>query len=172
MKQFLYTVSVILASALLALCIMGLFVNEIRYTVTARVNAPVVDSWTTFLYPGRQMLWQRNLERIEEIRGQPFNLGASFRMEYANGRSRVETVTSIIPMEEYRAEIKTEHYSGYRSVTFQILGEETHIQQTSVIHGSSFINRAILPLIRPLIQHDQMASLNNLGHISSSPILQ
>ena len=52
MKQFLYTVSVILAAALLALVITGLFVDEVRYTATARVKAPVADSWTTFLDPG------------------------------------------------------------------------------------------------------------------------
>lgn len=171
MKQLLYTVSVILAAALLALIITGLFVDEVRYTATARVKAPVADSWTTFLDPGRQNLWQRNLEYMEAIDGgQPFDPGASFRMEFANGSSRLETVTSIIPMEEYRAEIETERYSGYRSVTFQTLGEGSRIQQTIVMHGSSFISRAILPVIRPLMQRDQMAALDNLADlIEASP---
>ena len=170
MKQFLYTVSVILASALLALVITGLFVDQVRYTATARVKAPVADSWTTFLDPGRQALWQRNLEHMEAIDGQLFDLGASFRMEFVNGSSRLETVTSITPMEEYHAEIETERYSGYRSVTFQTLGEGSRIQQTIVMHGSSFISRAILPVIRPLMQRDQMAALDNLADlIEASP---
>ncbi len=173
MKQFLYTVSVILAAAVLALIIIGLFVDEVRYTATARVKAPVADSWATFLDLDRQKLWQRNLEHMETIGGQPFDLGASFRMEFASGSSRLETVTSIIPMEEYRAEIETEHYSGYRSVTFQTLGEGSRVQQTIVMHGSSFISRAILPVIRPLMQRDQMAALDNLADlIEASPSIE
>ncbi|MCY3629060.1 MAG: hypothetical protein OXI05_00215 [Bacteroidota bacterium] len=170
MKQFLYSVSVILAAALLTLVIMGLFVDEVRYTATARVKSPVAKSWVTFLDPDRQILWQRNLERVEAISGQPFDLSGSFRMEFANGRSRLETVTSIIPMEEYRADLETELYSGYRSVTFQALGDGSRIQQTIVMHGSSFVSRAILPVIRPLMQRDQMAAFDNLADlIEASP---
>lgn len=170
MKQFLYTVSVLLAAALLALVITGIFVEEVRYTATARVKAPVSDSWTTFLDLGRQTLWQRDLERMEVVHGQPFDPGTSFRMEFTNGSSRLETVTAIIPLEEYRAEIKTDRYSGYRYVTFQTLGEGSRIQQTTVVRGSSFINRAILPVIRPLMQRDQMTAFDNLADlIEASP---
>ncbi len=170
MKQFLYTISVLLAAALLALVIMGLFVGEVRYTATARVKAPVTDSWATFLDPDRQKLWQRDLEHVEAIDGQPFDPGASFRMKFANGNSRLETVILLTPMEEYRAEIETEHYKGYRSVTFQILGDGSRVQQTVVMYGSSFLSRAILPVIRPLMQRDQMAAFDNLADlIEASP---
>ena len=170
MKQLLRTVFVLLSAALLALVIMGLFVKEVRYTATARVKAPVAESWVTFIDTDRQNLWQRNLENVEAIDGQPMSLGASFRLEFANGNTRIETVTSVIPLQEYRADIETSTYFGYRSVTFETLGEGSRIQQTIVMHGSSFISRALLPVIRPLMQRDEMAALDNLADlIEASP---
>ncbi len=73
-------------------------------------------------------------------------------------------------MQEYHANIETSTYLGYRSVTFQELDERSRIQQTMVIRGSSFISRSLLPVIRPLIQRDQMAALDRLADpIESSP---
>lgn len=170
MKQLLRTVFVLLSAALLALVIMGLFVKEVRYTATARVKAPVAESWVTFIDIDRQNLWQRSLENVEALDGQPMSLGASFRLEFANGNTRLETVTSVIPLQEYHADIETSTYSGYRSVTFEILGEGSRIQQTIVMRGSSFISRALLPVIRPLMQRDEMAALDNLADlIEDSP---
>ena len=74
------------------------------------------------------------------------------------------------PLQEYRADIETSTYSGYRSVTFDTLGEGSRIQQTIVMRGSSFISRALLPVIRPLMQRDEMAALDNLADlIEASP---
>lgn len=165
MKQLLRTASVLLSAALLALVIMGLFVKEVRYTATARVKSPVAESWVTFIDIDRQNLWQRNLENVEALHGQPMSLGASFRLEFANGSTRLETVTSIIPLQEYRADIETSTYSGYRSVTFETLGEGSRIQQTIVMRGSSFTSRALLPVIRPLMQRDEMAAFDNLADL-------
>ncbi len=170
MKQLLHTALVLLSAALLALVIMGLFVKEVRYTATARVKSPVAESWVTFFDINRHNLWQRNLEKVEPLDGQPMSLGASFRLEFADGSTRLETVTSVIPLQEYHADIETSTYSGYRSVTFDTLGEGSRIQQTIVMRGSSFINRALLPVIRPLMQRDEMASLDNLADlIEASP---
>lgn len=170
MKQLLRTVFVLLSAALLALVIMGLFVKEVRYTATARVKAPVAESWVTFVDTDRKNLWHRNLENVEALHGQPMSLGASFRLEFANGSTRLETVTSVTPLQEYHADIETSTYSGYRSVTFETLGEGSRIQQTIVMRGSSFISRALLPVIRPLMQRDEMAALDNLADlIEASP---
>lgn len=170
MKQLLRTVFVLLSAALLALVIMGLFVKEVRYTATARVKAPVAESWVTFIDIDRKNLWHRNLENVEALHGQPMSLGASFRLEFANGSTRLETVTSVTPLQEYNADIETSTYSGYRSVTFETLGEGSRIQQTIVMRGSSFISRALLPVIRPLMQRDEMAALDNLADlIEASP---
>lgn len=170
MKQLLRTVFVLLSAALLALVIMGLFVKEVRYTATARVKAPIAESWVTFVDIDRKNLWHRNLDNVEALHGQPMSLGASFRLEFANGSTRLETVTSVTPLQEYHAEIETSTYSGYRSVTFETLGEGSRIQQTIVMRGSSFISRALLPVIRPLMQRDEMAALDNLADlIEASP---
>ena len=170
MKQLLRTASVLLSAALLALVIMGLFVKEVSYTATARVKSPVAESWVTFFDIDRQNLWQRSLENVEAVHGQPMSLGASFRLEFTDGSTRLETVTSVIPLKEYHADIETSTYSGYRSVTFETLGEGSRIQQTIVMRGSSFINRALLPVIRPLMQRDEMAALDNLADlIEASP---
>ena len=144
--------------------------KEVRYTATARVKAPVSDSWVTFMDLDRQKLWQRDLEDIKFIQGRPMAAGSSFHIEFSNGASRLETVTSIIPMQEYHSEIETIHYKGYRFVTFQRLNEGTRIQQTIVMRGSSLISRGILPVVRPLLQRDQMATLDNLADlIEDSP---
>ena len=170
MKQLLRTVFVLLSAALLALVIMGLFVKEVRYTATARVKAPVAECWVTFVDIDRKNLWHRNLENVEALHGQPMSLGASFRLKFANGSTRLETVTSVTPLQEYYAEIETSTYSGYRSVTFETLGEGSRIQQTIFMRGSSFISRALLPVIRPLMQRDEMAALDNLADlIEASP---
>lgn len=170
MKKILYAASVLLATLLLTLLVLSLFMKEVRYTATARVKAPVVNSWITFLDPDRQKLWQRNLEHIEALHGRPMTAGSSFRMEFSSGDSRLETVISIIPMQEYRAEIETMHYEGYRFVTFQKLNEGSRVQQTVVMRGTSLVSRGVLPVVRPLLQRDQMAALDNLADlIETSP---
>ncbi len=89
MKRFLYTSSVLLTSGLLTFVIMGLFVEEVHFSATTRVHAPVTDSWWTFMDPSRQRLWQPDLALIETIQGEPMDLGASFRMKFINGNDRL-----------------------------------------------------------------------------------
>ncbi len=165
MKKFVYTSSALLVAILLTLLIMGIFVKEVHFAATTRVHAPVTDSWWTFMDPSRQEPWQQDLESIETIQGQPMDPRASFRMKFANGPDRLETITLILPMQEYRANIETSSYSGYRSVTFQELGDGSRIQQTMVMRGSSFISRSLMPVIRPLLQRDQMTALDHLADL-------
>ena len=173
MKQFLYTISVLLTSALLAIVIMGLFIKEVQYSTTVRVKAPIADSWITFIDLDRQSLWQQNLNHIEIIRGESMSIGTSFLMEFSDGTSRVETVTSIIPAKEYNANIETERYSGFRSVTFQALSDGSRIQQTIVMQGSSFISRAMLTILRPWMQHNQTDAFDHLTNlIEKSPSIE
>ena len=158
------------AAILLTLVILGIFLKEVRFMVTTRIHAPVADSWTTFMDIDRRELWQTNLTRIETVHGLPFALDSVFRAEFADGSSQSETVTSIIAMKEYNAEIKTVRYSGFRSVTFQTLEEGSRIQQTITLRGSSFLSRALLPVLRPWMQRDERNSLKNLaGLIEASP---
>jgi len=55
--------------------------------------------------------------------------------DFFDGISRIETVTSITAMEEYHTKFKFEHYSGFRSATFQTFGKESRIQQTITLYG-------------------------------------
>ncbi len=171
-KQFLYTVSVLLSAALLALVIMGLFMKETRYTVIVHARASVADLWNTFHDLDQRHIWQPDLKKIEAVDRRSIEPCASFLMHFSDGTFRTETVTSVIPAEKYSATIETGRYSGYHSVTFQELNDGSRIQHTTVMRGSSFFHRAILPVLRPFMQHyetvtfDRLASLTETSSVS------
>ena len=160
MKRFLYTASVLVGGAVIALVVMGLFVDEVHYTATVRVRAPLAESWATFMDGDRLHEWLDGLDRI--------------RLHFENGDSLLETVVSLTPEESYVFDMETDWFTGQTSVTFEPQEDYTRIQQAVVIRGSTFIARAIFPVFKPLIQRQQIDALDRLKEIiqlDPSPII-
>jgi len=90
MEQILHAVSVLLASALLALVFMGLFIKEVSCTATVRIKAPIDDVWSTFMDLDQRKLWQKNLEWINVNPDQPISTGSSLHMNFLISRVRTK----------------------------------------------------------------------------------
>ncbi len=170
MKRILYTLSVLVAGGLAALILLGLFIDEVSYTATARVNAPIEAAWQTFMDGERMREWMPGFERIEHLSGEPMTAGATYRLYFENGDLLTETITEIVPHQEYSFDMETNLFTGQTSVTFEDMGRFIRMQQTSSFRGSTFVWRALLPVLKPLIQRQQMAAMDRLADlIEQSP---
>ena len=165
MKRFLYALSVLVSGGLLALVTLGLFVDEISYTATARVNAPIEMAWRTFMDGDRLGEWMPGFERVEHLSGDSLAPGAMYRLHFANGDFLTETIIAIVPYQEYSFDMETDLFTGQTSITFEDVGGAIRMQQSSRFRGTTFIRRALLPVLKPLIQREQMAALDRLADL-------
>ena len=170
MKRVLYVVSVIVCGALLALICLGLFVDEVSYTTTTRVNAPLDASWATFVDGERLAEWLPDLVEVETVSGEPMAPGSEFVLHFSNGSSLLERITAVVPQREYRFDMEAEPFVGTAAVTFEDQAGRTRIQQSVTMHGTSFAWRALLPVLKPVMQNEQAAALERLAVlIETSP---
>ena len=172
MKKVLYVFLSLIAAAILALVIMGSFVREIQYTTTIRAKASIDDVWNTFMDTNRKPEWLGGFQKSEHLSGEPLAVGSEYRHYFEEGTSFVEKVTAIEPHQKYSFDMETDLFTGSVTVSFETMGDAVRIQQHTSMNGSTFMWRALLPLFKPLMQRQQMDSLDKLADvIEDSPTL-
>ena len=166
MKRFykiLGIFAILVAGLAIAFVVLGLFVDEVEYTAATSVNAPVEAAWATFMDEDRTSEWLSGFLHAEQLSGVPGEVGASYRMHFADDVIVEETVTEIVPMKRYGFDLKTDFFTGSTTVDFEEVDGTTEIEQTVWIRGTSFVWRAILPAFKSMMASQATEMLDSLG---------
>lgn len=165
MKKVLYIGFSLIAAAALALVVMGLFVHEVEYTATVRVDADMEDVWKLFADLDRRSEWLEGFERSEQLSGTPVAVGAKSKHYFEGGNTYFETITSVERHQLITTAISTDLFTGTVTTSFEDQGDAVRLQQRTVISGATFIWRAIMPLFKPLMQRQLIDSLDRFADL-------
>ena len=165
MKKVLYTGLSLVTAAILALVIVGLFMDEVEYTATIRVDGSMDEVWALFVDNSRRAEWLEGFVRAEQLSGDPMDVGSESRHFFESGSSYIETVLSVEPHQRIATEIATDVYSGSVTTTFQDQGDRIRVQQHTILSGDTFFWRAALPLFKPLMQRQMIDSLDRMADL-------
>ncbi len=172
MKRFFHISGILIGGIIIALVILGLFVDTNSYTTTLYVEAPVDESWATFTDGDRQGEWMLDLTSSELISGAEHAVGSHYRLHFGDGTTVDERITAIVPHQRYSFDMETSLFTGSVDVTFAPQDNGTRIAQVTTVEGSAFHWRALLPVIKPIMQNEQMKVLDALGRlIENDPTL-
>ncbi len=159
MKRALRVTGALIGGAVIVLVILGLFVKRVSYTTTIDVAAPVETAWATFVDGDRLGEWMPGFTGAELLEGEEGAVGSLHRLYFETGDSLDERVTAIVPNERYSFDMETSFFNGRVDVTFAPHSDGARIVQTTVVAGSTFHWRALLPVFKPLMQKEQMKGL-------------
>ena len=162
MKKIIYTGLSLIAAAALALLIMGLFMDEVQYTATVRIQGTIEETWEVFADIDRRPEWLEGFERAEQRSGNPMEVGAESVHHFEGGSTYIETVLSVVEHSEVSTKIATDLFTGTVTTRFEDQGDAIRVQQHTLLRGETFFWRAILPLFKPLMQRQLIDSLDRL----------
>ena len=161
--KILGIVVILITGLAMAFVFLGLFVDEIEYTASTSVEAPVAATWATFMDEDRTSEWLTGFLYVEQISGGPNEVGARYRMHFVDDVIVEETVTKIVPLERYGFDLKTDFFTGSTTIEFVEVAGATEIDQTVSIRGTSFVWRALLPVFKSMMASQATAMLDSLG---------
>ncbi|MDE2732160.1 MAG: SRPBCC family protein [Bacteroidota bacterium] len=162
MKKVLYTGSSLIAAAVLALVIMGLFVPEVEYTATVRITASMEEVWQTYTDMEQRSRWLEGFERSEQLSGTGQAVGAQSVHYFEGGNTYTETITAVQAHQHITTEISTDLFTGTVTAIFEDQGDAVRLQQQTVMRGATFYWRAMMPLLKPLRQRQKLDALDRL----------
>ena len=165
MKKVLYTGLSLIVAAVLALVIMGLFMNEVQYTATVRIHGSIEDTWQIFTDLDRRVEWLEGFEYAQQVSGNAFEIGAVSIHHFEGGNTYHETVTSVVEHQQLTTTIATDLFTGTVTTTLEDQGDAVRLQQHTLLTGETFFWRAILPLFKPLMQRQLIDSLDRLEEL-------
>ena len=170
MKKVLYTGFSLIAAAVLALVIMGLFVQEVEYTATVRITASMEEVWRTYTDMDQRSQWLEGFERSEQLSGSAHAVGAKSLHYFEGGNTYAETITEVETHQHITTEISTDLFTGTATAAFEDQGDAVRLQQRTTMRGATFFWRAMMPLFKPLMQRQMIDSLDRLEDlIEGSP---
>ena len=165
MKRSLHIGGIVAAGVLVALCILGLFVDHVSINTTHYVAAPVDRAWVTFMDDNRLTEWVSNLVASETITPADGE-GSSFCRHYYEGGIVVDQrVIAIEPFERFETGLETWFFTARMAVSFAPQGNGTRIDQVTLIEGTTFLWRAILPATTPWIRAGLSGDLKALARL-------
>ena len=165
MKKILRILGILLGGGIVALLLLGLLVRQVSYTTTVDVKAPVAASWATFADGDRLGEWMKGLSEVELLEGPQDSVGSRYRLHFDTGETLDEHVTAMVSNELYAFDLETSIFTGSVRVTFVEHNNGTRITQTTTVRGAAFHWRALLPVIKPLMQNSQMQVLDALAAV-------
>ncbi len=165
MKRVLHILGIILGGIIVALVILGATVPQVTCTTTHVVQAPVDETWATFIDGDRVSEWMPEFSHFEHLSGELFEAGSRHRLHFVDGRTIEETVTEVVPEKRYAFEMDMPNFTASGVVTFTEEGDRTRFVQAVTLQASAFHWRAILPVIKPVFQSQQMNTLEALADL-------
>ncbi len=165
MKRVLRLTGILITGAITALVILGLVSDQITYTSTVDVAAPVEEVWATFMDGPRMEEWLPGFTALEVVEGDAGTVGSLHRLYFDNGSVLDERVTVVVPGERYAYDMEAALFTGSVDVTFALHNDGTRIVKTTVMRGATFHWRALLPVFKPFMQNEQMRSLDVLASL-------
>ena len=85
MKRVLRLTGILITGAITALVILGLVSDQITYTSTVDVAAPVEEVWATFMDGPRMEEWLPGFTALEVVEGDAGTVGSLHRLYFDNG---------------------------------------------------------------------------------------
>jgi len=67
-----------------------------RYTVSTIVNKPIEEVVDVIKDPNQAKFWMEGLQRIEQISGEPGEVGSTSELEFLMGKRHVEMIETVI----------------------------------------------------------------------------
>ena len=174
MKRFLHVLGILIGGILIALVILGLVVDRVEITSSLFVAAPVDETWTTFMDDERMAEWLPNFQSAELVSGTPNTVGSQYEISSTDGETWTETITAITFEEQFAFDMVAGPLTGSVTVDFEPREAGTFLTQTTILEGSSFVWRALLPVFKPFAQNEQAHALDMLGDLvesDPSPVL-
>ena len=165
MKRFLHIVGILVVGVVIALIVLGLFVRNIMYVTTLYVEAPIEQSWATFMDDDRRGEWVSGLTGSELVSGEENAVGSHYRLVFSEADTFNVWISAIVPRKQIVYRVEDLRGTGSVDVTFAQQNNGTRIVQETTFEGSAFHWRALLPVFKPVMQNIQMRNLDMLGSL-------
>jgi uncharacterized membrane protein len=131
-----------------------------RFEVTIEVNAPLPQVWEAFMNTDNMPHWMDGFQSIENLSGNPEEVGSRWRMVFLEGGREValeETVTAIKERQEFSFRI--DHDSMWSETTIEFLtdGTSTNLVSRTEAAGKGILGKAMMGLMSGHMKKRQSA---------------
>jgi len=162
----------ILLILILAFLAVGLFSPEFAYENSVTIDRPPEQVWKVFTDQDRMGDWLEGLERVENLGGQPLQVGSRWKLVFLQDGEQVEVieqVTAVKPDEFYAFDIETDPFAGNVEIRFEPLPPgQTLLTATTTVNGRTLLWRSVLRLSKGMLADQSQKSYEKLKQLAES----
>lgn len=135
---------------------------------TIEIDKPLEDVYRAFNDPSNLPRWIQGLQRTEQIKGKPGEIGSVTKQIYLErGRTveMIETITAHEPGKFFAGTLEAPGMNAALRVEFQDRGAKTVLRFSGDFEPCSFMMRIMLPFMKGVISKRQVGDLNKFKQL-------
>ena len=158
----------IIAAAVVAFFLIGVFMPQFSYESRVLVNAPVEKSFQVFINPEKASEWITGFKRFEPIRGEPLQEGSKWKLIIEQGGETfeiIEELTEYRQNEKYAFDLTNDVMLAKVDIRFHAHGDQSEIVATTKVHGANPFWRSLLPLFKSTMSSHAQSDYEKLKRV-------
>lgn len=144
---------------------VGLLSSSFEYENRITIERTPEQVWTVFTDQERMGDWLDGFVRIENLSGNPMEVGSRWKLVFDMDGEVVELIeemTVIEPNRRFAFNLETDPFSGTTDVRLTPSGEHTELVATSTVIGRNIFMRAFMRIMKGYFEKQAQKSYDKL----------